>query len=148
MTDTEDTEDATVDETIIMWRDRGVNPGGIANVLKALGHGQWTAKAVREALDRLDEKAGVVREAEAIFTTPGDDYEDGADGWEGHGGDKFVGPLLDSTGRDVRDNGAPGEQGGPQGDWDVVDTSFADKAAAHSERCEEAEKDKPFGTTG
>ena len=57
-----DTDTDTIDATIIMWRDRGVNPGGIANALRAEGLGQWTTSAVRSALKRLDEKASIIRD--------------------------------------------------------------------------------------
>ncbi len=126
----------TIDATILEWHAKGVGLGGIANVLEALGLGQWTAKAVGAALKRLD----IVRAAEAVFT-PG---EGEAEGWEGHGGDKFVRPWLDNTGRDVRDTGAPGEQGGEGVD---IDTTFADRALEASERAEEADRDNPFKST-
>ena len=92
---------------------------------------------MRAALERLDDKAGVVRDAEAVFA-PGEDDDYGGEGWEGHGGDKFVRPWLDSVGHDVRDTGCAGVQGG--GDGDVVDRTFADRAVAHSERLERREK--------
>ena len=109
-----DTDTDAIDTTIIMWRDRGVGPGGIANALEAMGLGKWTAKAVGDALKRLGIKADTLRAAEAVFT-PGeegtaDDYE-GVEGWAGHCGGKFTRPWLDNTGRDVRDTGAAGEQG-------------------------------------
>ena len=84
----------TIDTTILEWHGKGVGPGGIANVLQALGLGQWTTKDVRAALKRLGIKADTFRAAEAVFT-PGEegtaeDYE--AEGWQGHGGDKFTRP--------------------------------------------------------
>lgn len=134
-----------IDATIIMWRDRGVNPGGIASALRAEGLGQWTTSAVRTALERLDAKAGIVRTAEAVFT-PGEDEDYGGEGWAGHCGDKFIRPWLDSAGRNVRDTGCPGEQGdGGQGE---VSSTFADLALEHLERTEEADQDNPFGSTG
>ena len=96
---------------------------------------------MRAALERLAEKEGVIRTAEAVFSPREDDNDyGGIEGWGGHSGDKFLGPLLD--------RGIAGEQGG-LGDMDVVvDRTFADRAAAHSERCEEAEKGNPFKSTG
>ncbi len=139
-----DTDTGAIDATIIMWRDRGVGPSGIASALEAEGLGRWTAKAVRAVLDRLDDKAGVVRAAEAVFTP--DEYV--GEGWQGHGGDKFTRPWLDRVGRDVRDTGCAGEQGdGGQGE---VSSTFADRALEHLERTEEAEKgpfENPFGST-
>ena len=141
MTDTEDTD--AIDATIIMWRDKGVAPGGIANALEALGLGRWTAEGVRAALKRLGIKADTLRAAEAVFT-PGEegtaeDYE--AEGWEGHGGEKFIRPWLDRVGHDVRDTGCAGEKGDGGGD---VDTTFADRALEHLERREEADQGNPF----
>ncbi len=138
-----DTDTDAIDATIIMWRDRGVNPGGIASALEAEGLGQWTAKAVRAVLDRLDDKAGIIRAAEAVFAPgEGDDY--GGEGWEGHGGAKFTRPWLDSAGRNVRDTGCAGEQG--DGD-EAPDTSFADRALEHLERREKADQENPFKST-
>ncbi len=133
-----------IDTTILEWHDRGVNPGGIANVLAALGLGQWTAKAVRAALKRLGIKADTLRAAEAVFT-PGEegtaeDYE--AEGWAGHSGDKFTRPWLDRAGHDVRDTGCVGEQG-DLGDVDA-DNTFADRAVDHLERREKADQGNPF----
>ncbi len=141
-----DTDTGAIDTTIIEWRDKGVGPGGIANVLEALGLGKWTAKAVGAALKRLDVKADTLRAAEAVFT-PGEegtaeDYE--AEGWAGHSGDKFTRPWLDRVGHDVRDTGCAGEQGGGGGD---VDTTFADRAVEHLERTEKADQDNPFKST-
>ena len=141
-----DTDTDAIDTTIIMWRDRGVGPGGIASALEAEGLGRWTAKAVRAVLDRLDDKAGIIRDAEAVFT-PGEegtaeDYE--AEGWAGHGGDKFTRPWLDRVGHDVRDTGCAGEQLG--GDVDTKST-FADRALEHLERREKADQDNPFKST-
>ncbi len=144
MTDTEDTD--AIDATIIMWRDKGVAPGGIANALEALGLGRWTAEGVRAALKRLDVNADTLRAAEAVFT-PGEqgtagDYE--SEGWAGHCGTKVVRPWLDRSGRNVRDTGAPGEQGGVV---EAPDATFADRALEHLERTEE-DDDNPFGLTG
>lgn len=138
--------DQEVIDRITMWRDRGVNPGGIASALRAEGLGQWTTSAVRAALKRLDAQAGLARTAEAMFT-PGDEDED-AEGWEGHCGDKFVRPWLDSTGCDLRDK-CVGEQGSG-GSEGQPDTTFADRAVEHAERAEEAEKGpggNPWGST-
>ncbi len=134
-----------IDATILDWNAKGVGPGGIANVLEAMGFGRWTASAVKAALERLGVKADTLRAAEAVFT-PGEegtaeDYE--AEGWAGHCGEKFVRPWLDSTGRDVRDTGAAGEQGGGGADQ----TTFADRAVEHLERREKADQDNPFETT-
>ncbi len=136
MTDTEDTD--AIDATIIMWRDKGVAPGGIANALEALGLGKWTAKAVGAALKRLGIKADTLRAAEAVFTPEG---EDEGEGWADHCGEKFVRPWLDNTGRDVRDTGAAGEQGGGDGD---VDSTLAERALEHLERREKADQENPF----
>ncbi len=92
------------DTTILEWHAEGVGPGGIANVLEALGLGKWSAEGVRAALKRLGIKA---------MFTPGEegtaeDYE--AEGWEDHGGEKFIRPWLDRVGHDVRDTGCAGEQ--------------------------------------
>ena len=82
-----DTDTDAIDATIIMWRDRGVGPGGIANALEAEGLGRWTAKTVGAALARIDAKAGIIRDAEAVFAPEGegegDDYD--GEGWAGHG---------------------------------------------------------------
>ncbi len=139
-----DTGTDAIDTTILEWHARGVGLGGIANVLEALGLGKWTAKAVGAALKRLGIKADTLRAAEAVFT-PGEegtaaDYE----GWEGHGGEKFVGPWLDRVGRDVRDTGAAGEQSDGDGD---VDRTLADRAVEHLERREKADQDNPFKST-
>ena len=128
----------TTDTTILEWHAKGVGPGGIANALEALGLGQWTAKDVRAALKRLGIKA---------MFTPGEegtaeDYE--AEGWEGHGGDKFTCPWLDRVGRDVRDTGCAGEQGGEGVD---TDSTFADRALEGLERREKADQDNPFKST-
>ncbi len=136
MTDTEDTD--AIDATIIMWRDKGVAPGGIANALGAMGFGRWTAKDVGTILKRLD--------AKAMFT-PGEegtaaDYE--AEGWAGHCGDKFVRPWLDRVGHDVRDTGCAGEQIGEGAD---VDTTLADRALEHLERTEKDDLENPFEST-
>ncbi len=136
-----DTDTDAIDTTIIMWRDRGVGPGGIANALEAMGLGKWTAKAVGDALKRLGIKADTLRAAEAVFA-PGEGEE--GEGWAGHCGDKFTRPWLDNTGRDVRDTGAPGEQGDGGGD---VDRTFADRAVEHLERREKADQDNPFFST-
>ncbi len=133
-----------IDTAILEWHAKGVGPGGISNVLEALGLGKWTAKDVRAALERLGIKADALRAAEAVFT-PGEegtaaDYE-GVEGWAGHGGDRFVRPWLDRTGRDVRDTGAAGEQSDGDGD---VDRTFADRAVEHLERREEADQGNPF----
>ncbi len=141
-----DTDTDTIDTAILEWHAKGVGLGGIANALEALGLGKWTAKTVGAALKRLGIKADTLRAAEAVFT-PGEegtaeDYE--AEGWQGHGGEKFVGPWLDRVGRDVRDTGAAGEQGGGDGD---VDTTLADRAVEHLERREKADQDNPFETT-
>ena len=142
-----DTDTNAIDTIILDWHARGVGLGGISNVLEALGLGKWTAKAVGAALKRLGIKADTLRAAEAVFT-PGEegtaeDYE--AEGWAGHGGDKFTRPWLDRVGHDVRDTGAPGEQGdGGQGE---VSSTFADLALEHLERTEKAEKENPFGST-
>ena len=131
------------DTVILEWHAKGVGLGGIANVLEALGMGKWTAKAVGAALKRLADKAGIIRAAEAVFT-PGEegtaeDYE--AEGWEGHGGEKFIRPWLDRVGHDVRDTGAPGEQ---LGGGVNADTTFADRALEHLERTEKDDQDNPF----
>ncbi len=144
MTDTEDTD--AIDATIIMWRDKGVAPGGIANALEALGLGRWTAEGVRAALKRLGIKADTLRAAEAVFT-PGEegtaeDYE--AEGWAGHSGDKFTRPWLDRVGHDVRDTGCAGEQIGEGAD---VDTTLADRALEHLERTEKDDLENPFEST-
>ncbi len=136
-----------IDEVIIEYHTKGVGLGGISNVLEALGLGQWTAKAVGAALKRLGIKADTLRAAEAVFT-PGEegtaeDYE--AEGWEDHGGEKFIRPWLDRVGHDVRDTGCAGEKGYGGGD---VDTTFADRALEHLERREEADQGNPFETTG
>lgn len=133
-----------IDTAIIEWRDRGVGPSGIASALEAEGLGRWTAKNVRAVLKRLDAEAGIIRDAEAVFTPgEGEDYD--GEGWEGHGGDKFVRPWLDRAGRDVRDTRCPGEQGdGGQGE---VSSTFADRALEHLERTEEADQDNPFKST-
>ena len=128
---------------------RGVGLGGIGNALEAMGLGKWTAKAVGAALKRLGIKADAFRAAEAVFTPEGEegtaaDYE-GVEGWEGHGGEKFIRPWLDRVGHDVRDTGAAGEQGDLGGA--DVDTSFADRAVEHLERREKADQDNPFKPT-
>ncbi len=130
--------------SIIEWHDRGVGPGGIANVLEVMELGKWTAKDVRAVLKRLDAEAGIIRDAEAVFT-PGEDDDYGGEGWEGHGGAKFIRPWLDRTGRDLRDTGCAGEQGDGGGN---VDTTFADRALEHLDRREEADQGNPFETTG
>ncbi len=132
----------TTDATILEWHGRGVGPSGIANVLEAMGLGRWTAKAVRAALERLDDKAGIIRDAEAVFAPEGegDDYGD-VEGWEGHSG-KFTRPWLDRTGRDVRDTGCPGDQGDLRDG--SVDRSFADRALEHLERRERDDEETPF----
>ncbi len=141
MTDTDD-----IDATILEWHAKGVGPGGIANVLEAVGLGRWTAKAVGAVLKRLGIKADTLRAAEAVFT-PGEegtaeDYE--AECWEGHGGDKFIRPWLDRVGRDVRDTGAAGEQGGEGVD---TNSTFADRALEHLERRERDDLENPFDST-
>ena len=128
----------TIDATIIEWRDRGVGPGGIANVLEVMGLGKWAAKDVRAVLKRLGIKA---------MFTPGEEgtaehYE--AEGWEGHGGDKFTRPWLDRVGHDVRDTGCAGEQ---SGEGVNTDSTFADRALEHLERREKDDQDNPFETT-
>ena len=135
--------DTDTDAIIIMWRDRGVGPGGIANALEAMGLGRWSAEGVKAALKRLGIKADTLRAAEAVFT-PGEegtaeDYE--AEGWDGHCGSKFTRPWLDNAGRNVRDTGCAGEQAGEGGD---VDSTFADRAVEHLERREKADQDNPF----
>ncbi len=79
--------------------------------------------------------------------TPGEegtaeDYE-GVEGWEGHGGGKFIRPWLDNTGRDVRDTGCAGEQGG-EGEGVDTDSTLADRALEHLERREKDDQDNPF----
>ncbi len=141
------TEHDDADTAILEWHARGVGLGAIGNVLEALGLGRWTAKDVGAALKRLGIKADTLRAAEAVFT-PGEegtaeDYE--AEGWEGHSGDKFTRPWLDRLGRDVRDTGCAGEQGGEGVD---TDSTFADRALEHLERREKADQGNPFETTG
>ncbi len=137
-----DTDTDAIDTAILEWHRKGVGPGGIANVLEAMGMGKWTAKAVGDALKRLGIKADTLRAAEAVFA-PGEGDE--GEGWAGHCGDKFTRPWLDRVGRDVRDTGCAGEQGG-EGE-DQPDSTFADRAVAASERAEEDDQDNPFGST-
>ena len=60
-----DTDTDTTDATILEWHAKGVRPGGIANVLEALGFGRWSAKGVGAALKRLGIKADTLRAANA-----------------------------------------------------------------------------------
>ena len=62
-----------------------------------------------------------------------------------HGGEKFIRPWLDRTGRDLRDTGIAGEQG----DWldDPTDSTFADRALESLERHEDADLKNPWGST-
>ena len=124
-----------VDTTILEWHEKGVGAGAIANVLEALGLGRWSASTVRATLERLGVKADIIRTAEAVFS-PGEgstaeDYE--AEGWQGHSGDKFIRPWLDRVGRDVRDTGCAGEQGGEGVD---TNSTLAARALEHLERRE------------